>query len=87
MYKNVCVVFSDMLDSSQELIDSVYSRGRHNDLDVYYLSQSYFNLPERTIRNIWIVILFQQILNDVEHFYKDMAGFDMFNDEWKKLCR
>ena len=87
-FQNCCVVFDDMLDSNQKLIDPFFTRGRHNDLDVYYLSQSYFDLPKRTIRNnSSIIILFQQTLKDVEHIYRDIAGFDMSNDEFKSLCR
>ena len=87
-FQNCCVVFDDMLDSNQNLIDPFFTRGRHNDLDVYYLSQSYFDLPKRTIRyNSNIIILFQQTLKDVEHIYRDIAGFDMSNDEFKSLCR
>ena len=87
-FQNCCVVFDDMLDSNQKLIDPFFTRGRHNDLDVYYLSQSYFDLPKRTIRNNSnIIILFQQTLEDVEHIYRDIAGFDMSNDEFKSLCR
>ena len=87
-FQNCCVVFDDMLDSNQKLIDSFFTRGRHNDLDVYYLSQSYFDLPKRTIRNNSnIIILFQQTLKDVKHIYRDIAGFDMSNDEFKSLCR
>ena len=87
-FQNCCVVFDDMLDSNQKLIDPFFTRGRHNDLDVYYLSQSYFDLPKRTIRNNSnIIILFQQTLKDVEPIYRDIAGFDMSNDEFKSLCR
>ena len=87
-FQNCCVVFDDMLDTSQKLIDPFFTRGRHNDLDVYYLSQSYFDLPKRTIRNDSnIIILFQQTLKDVQHIYTDIAGFDMSNDEFKSLCR
>ena len=87
-FQNCFVVFDDMLDSNQKLIDPFFTRGRHNDLDVYYLSQSYFDLPKRTIRNNSnIIILFQQTLKDVEHIYRDIAGFDMSNDEFKSLCR
>ena len=50
-FQTCCVVFDDMLDSNQKLIDPFFTRGRHNDLDVYYLSQSYFDLPKRTIKN------------------------------------
>ena len=87
-FKNCCVVFDDMLDSKQKLIDPFFTRGRHNLCDVYYLSQSYFDLPKRTIRNNSnIIILFQQTLKDVEHIYRDIAGFDMSYDEFKELCR
>ena len=86
-FQNCCVVFDDMLNSNQKLIDPFFTRGRHNDLDVYYLSQSYFDLPKRTIRNNSnIIILFQQTLKD-EHIYGDIAGFDMSYDEFKSLCR
>ena len=87
-FQNCCVVFDDMLDTSQKLIDPFFTRGRHNDLDVYYLSQSYFDLPKRTIRNNSNnIILFQQTLKDVEHIHRDIAGFDMSYDEFKSLCK
>ena len=74
-FQNCCVLFDDLLDSNQKLIDPFFIRGRHNDLDVYYLSQSYFDLPKRTIRNNSnIIILFRQTLKDVEHIYRDIAG-------------
>ena len=34
-------------NSSQ--IDEFFTRGRHEDLDVYYISQSYFALPRKTL--------------------------------------
>ena len=87
-FQNYCVVFDDMLDSNQKLLDPFFTRGSHNDLDVYYLSQSYFDLPKRTIRNNSnIIILFQQTLKDVQPLYRDIAGFDMSYDEFKRLCR
>ena len=87
-FQNCCVVFDDMLDTSQKLIDPFFTRGRHTDLDVYDLSQSYFDLPKRTIgNNSNIIILFQQTLIDVEHIYRDIAGFDMSYDEFKSLCK
>ena len=35
-FQNCCVVFDDMLDTSQKLIDPFFTRGRHNDLDFYH---------------------------------------------------
>ena len=51
-YENGIIVFDDILGSSNSrFIDQFFIRGRHNNLDIYYLSQSYFDLPKRTIRN------------------------------------
>ena len=88
-YENGIVVFDDFLGSSNSrFVDQFFIRGRHNNLDIYYLSQSYFDLPKRTIRNNSNkIILFNQTLKDIEHVYRDVAGYDMSYDEIKELCR
>ena len=87
-YRNKVVVFDDVLDHKQKDLEPFFTRGRHKDIDVYYLSQSYFDLPPRTIRNNSnIIILFQQTKNGVEHIYNDIAGLDMSSNEWKEICR
>ena len=87
-YRGCCVVFDDMLDSNQKLIDPFFIRGRHKSCDVYYLCQSYFDAPKKTVRNNSnIIILFQQTLKDVEHIHRDISGFNMSYEEFKCLCR
>ena len=67
-YKGSVVIFGDMLgakNSSQ--IDDFFTRGRHECLDVYYISQSYFALPIQSLRNNSDrLILFKQTLRDVQ---------------------
>ena len=47
-YENGIIVFDDILGSSKSrFIDQFFIRGRHNNLDTYYLSQSYFDLPKK----------------------------------------
>ena len=88
-YENGIIVFADVLGSTNSrFIHQFFIRGRHNNLDIYYLSQSYFDLPKRTIRNNSNkIILFNQTLKDIEHIYRDVAGYDMNYDEFKELCR
>ena len=46
-YENGIIVFDDILGSSNSrFIDQFFIGGRHNNLDIYYLSQSYFDLPK-----------------------------------------
>ena len=41
------IVFDDILGSSNSKpLDQFFISGRHSDLDIYYLSQSYFDLPK-----------------------------------------
>ena len=88
-YKGSVVIFDDMLgakNSSQ--IDEFFTRGRHEDLNVYYISQSYFALPRQSIRNNSDrLILFKQTLRDVQSMYHDIGAFDMIYDEFKEMCR
>ena len=87
-YRGCCVVFDDMLDSNQNMIDPFFNRGRHKSCDVFYLCQGYFDAPKKTVRNNSnIIILFQQTLKDVEHIHRDISGFDMSYEEFKSLCR
>ena len=85
-YKGSVVIFDDVLgvgNSSQ--IDESFTRGRHEDLDVSYISQSYFSLPRHSItNNSDRLILFEQTLRDVQSKYQDIGAFDMIYDEFKQ---
>ena len=52
MYRGCCVVFDDMLESNQKFSDPFFTRGRDKLCDVYYLKQSYFDVPKHTIHNV-----------------------------------
>ena len=59
--------------------------GRHEVLDVYYISQGYFALPRQSIRNNSDrLTLFKQTLRDVQKMYHDIGAFDMIYDEFKE---
>ena len=86
--KGSVVIFDDMLgarNSPQK--DEFFTRGRHEDLDVYYISQSYFASPRQSIRNNSDrLILFNQALGDVRSMYYDNGFYDMNKDEFKQMC-
>ena len=88
-YENAIIVFDDFLESSRSrYIDQFFKKSRHNNIDICYLSQSYFYLSRRTIRNNSNeIILFNQKLKDIENTYRDVGGYDMSYDEFKQLCK
>ena len=88
-YKGSVVIFDDMLGAKNiSQIDESFTRGRHEDLDDYYISQSYFALPRQSNRNNSDrLLLFKQTLRDVQSMYHDIGALDMIYDEFKEMCR
>ena len=88
-YKNAIIVFDEILGSSiSRYICQFFIRGPHNNLDIHYLSQSYFDSPKRTIRNESNkIVLFNQTLKEIENVFRDVSGYDISYDEFKQLCK
>ena len=78
-WANATEVFDGFKGSSKcKFINWFFIKGRHQILNVYYPSQSYFKLPKKIIRNISIeTILFIQTLMDIGYKKKDVGGYDM----------
>ena len=82
------MIFDDLLLEKQNKCESYYIRGRHSNVDCFYLSQNYFKLPRQTIReNANFICLFPQDLKNINHIYNDHVSQDMSKDEFKKLCK
>ena len=88
-YENAIIFFDDILGSSNSrYIDQFFIRSRHNNLDIFYPSQSYFDLPKRSItNNSNKKILSNQTIKDIESIYRDIGGYDMCYYEFEQLCR
>ena len=82
-HENSSVIFDHMLLSKQECnIDLFFTRGRHRNIDIYYISQSYFHLPKNTIcNNSNIITLFIQFLTDIILLFHVKSVLDMSLDE------
>ena len=64
------MVFDDLLLEKQNTCESYYVRGRHSNVDCFYLAQNYFKLPRQTIReNANFICLFPQDLKNLNHIF------------------
>lgn len=81
---NNLFIFDDiMTDKNQSKAEDYYTRGRHNNISCFYISQNYFKLPRQTIRsNANVLILFSLPKKDLQHIYEDNCCNDM---EWKEF--
>ena len=69
------IVFDNMLLSKQSIkIDLFFCRSRHQHIDIYYLSQSYFELPKKIFVIFNIIVSFEQTLRDTILLFHDIAG-------------
>ena len=88
MERKLIVFFEEMLHFNWKEVELFFERIMHKELDVPFLSQSYFDLPEKTIGNICnIIISITQNLTVVVNIHRHFAGFYMKNDECGDLCR
>lgn len=82
------MIFDDLLLEKQNKCESYYIRGRHSNVDCFYLSQNYFKLPRQTIReNANFICLFPQDQKNINHIYNDHVSQDMTKEEFRKLCK
>ena len=86
-HKNL-MIFDDLLLERQNKCECYYIRGKHSNVDCFYLSKKYFKLPIQTIReNANFICLFPQDLKNVNHIYNVHVGDDMAKEKFKKICK
>ena len=88
MNKNNLMIFDDLQLTNQNKCEKYYIRGRHSNVDCFYLAQNYFALPRQTIReNANFICMFKQDSKNVNHIYYDHVSADMDKEEFKKFCK
>ena len=88
------LVLDDIMLGPQNKVEAYFTRGRHSNVDVIYITQSYFRLPRQTIReNGNLFMFFPQDRKNLIHIFNDhCAGdgiqFESFsnfcNDAWRE---
>ena len=82
------LILDDCILEKQTKAEAYYTRGRHNNCDTFYISQNYFLLPRKTIReNSNFIILFPQDAKDIAHIHADHCSMDMDFNEFKEFCQ
>ena len=87
--KKNLMIFDDLQLEKQNKCETYYIRGRHSNVDCFYLAQNYFKLHRQTIReNANFICLFPQDLKNINHIYQDHVGEqDMPKEEFRSLCK
>lgn len=84
---NSIFVFDDVACEKQDNIRAYFSMGRHENVDCFYLCQTYARIPKHLVRdNANLLILFKQDDMNLKHVYNDHVNTDMTYADFKTLC-
>lgn len=84
---NSVFIFDDVACDKQDCMRDYFSMGRHKNIDVFYLSQTYTRVPKQLVRdNANLIILFKQDDINLRHAYEEHVGVDMSFNEFKAFC-
>ena len=82
------MIFDDVLLEKQRIIESYYTKGRHNACQAFYISQSFFGIPKGTVRdNSNLLILFKLNDRDVQEIHRQIVSSDMELETFRTLCK
>ena len=80
------LVLDDVMLDKQDVVERYFAYGRHVNVDIFYLVQTYSRIPKRVIRdNANLLILFRQDDKNLKHVYDNHVGVDMMFEEFKRL--
>ena len=83
---SVCI-FDDIACEKQDIVKNFYSMGRHKNLNLFYLCQSYSQIPKHLLRdNANFLIIFKQDDLNLRNIYKSHVNSDMSFEKFKQLC-
>jgi len=84
--KNHIIIFDDVMLNDQTKIKNYFCRGRHNNVNVFYLVQSIHAIAKHCIRqNVNIFILFYQDNKTLKYFHETHCSGDMDFKEFKEF--
>ena len=72
--RNLCI-FDDCCFDKEPIVENYFTRGRHSNINMIYLTQSFFELPKRSIRNNSNQLVFS------------MQGPTDIQNIWQHLCK
>ena len=71
-------IFDDCMLGPQSNIEEYFTRGRHSNINCLYISQSYYKLPKKSIRdNANFLMLFQLNKRDLQNIHNDLCSQDI----------
>lgn len=86
-HPNSIMIFDDVMCEKQNNIRAFFCMGRHQNVDCFYLSQTYARIPKHLVRdNANFFVIFRQDEMNLKHIYNDHVNTDMTYTQFRNLC-
>lgn len=84
---NSIFIFDDVMCEKQDVIRSYFCMGRHRNVDVFYLAQTYSRVPKQLVRdNANFIVVFKQDEMNMRHIYSDHVSPDVTFTQFQNMC-
>lgn len=81
------MIFDDIACERHDNIRKYFTMGRHNNIDSFYLGQTYSRIPKQLVRdNANLLIVFKQDERNLRHIYNDHVNTDVTYCVFKDIC-
>lgn len=81
------MIFDDIACEKHSNIRRYFTMGRHNNIDSFYLGQTYSKIPKQLVRdNANLLVVFKQDDLNLRHIYSDHVNTDLTFCAFKKIC-
>ena len=87
--RDTLVIFDDLMLDKRALqkAEEFFTRGRPMGINIVFISQSYYEVPRRTIReNCNFLILFRQNKRSLDALYRDLVDPDMDKKDFERFA-
>lgn len=85
--KNSVFIFDDIACDKQDVMREYFCMGRHNNIDAFYLCQSYARIPKQLVRdNTNLLAIFKQDATNLRHIYDDHVIADCSFQEFLDMA-
>jgi len=85
--RSVIIIDDLMCSNDQDLIKEYFSQGRHANIDIFFLIQSYVHIDKHCIREqANLLILFKMDDINLKHIYEEHISNDVSWQKFKTIC-
>lgn len=84
---NSLFIFDDIALEQQHVVQEFFCMGRHNNIDCFYLHQTFVRTPKHLCRdNANVLVIFKQDDQNLKHIYNGHVGSDCSFEQFKEMC-